>query len=174
MSNGIVWLSLAGVVFFAVRLFMDPVHWLTYAVGIAACLFVWVRQRTVGEANSKIATTPSLREIEDETTLDEVLASERAIVYKHSTSCPVSAVVIDEVLRFADRHPSWPVHVVQVIEHRDLSDTVSEQLGVRHESPQALVLRDGRCIWHTSHGGITAHRLGQHLAQEPTPASKPS
>ena len=45
MSNGIVWLSLAGVVFFAVRLFMDPVHWLAYAVGIAACLFVWVRQR---------------------------------------------------------------------------------------------------------------------------------
>ena len=127
-------------------------------------LFVWVRHRKVREDSRKIATTPSLREIEDETTLDEILASERAVIYKHSTSCPVSAIVIDEVLRFADRHSSWPVHVVQVIEHRDLSDAVAEQLGVRHESPQALVLRDGRCIWHTSHGGITAHRLGQHLA----------
>ena len=164
MSNGTVWLSFSGTIFFAVRLAMDPAHWLTYAVGVALCLFVWVRHRKVREASRKIATTPSLCEIEDETTLDEILASERAVIYKHSTSCPVSAIVIDEVLRFADRHSSWPVHVVQVIEHRDLSDAVAEQLGVRHESPQALVLRDGRCIWHTSHGGITAHRLGQHLA----------
>ena len=155
--------AFAGIVFFAIRLAADPANWPTYAFGVAACVFVWIRYAKVIQSNRRVASAPSLHEIQDRAALGDVLTSERAVVYKHSTSCPVSAIVIDEVLQFAEKHPSWPVHVVQVIEHRDLSDTVADRLGVRHESPQALVLRDGRCIWHTSHGGITAHQLGQHL-----------
>ena len=122
------------------------------------------RHAKVARSNRKIASAPFLHEIHDEATLGEALASKRVVLYKHSTSCPVSAIVIDEVLRFAEKHPRWPVHVVQVIEHRDLSDFVAKRFGVRHESPQALVIRDGRCVWHTSHNGITAQRLRQHLA----------
>ena len=164
MPSMIILLSLVGLVFLGIRLATDPGNWTTYGLGVVACLFVLARNAKVIRSNRKIASTPSLHEIRDSATLSEVLGSDQAVLYKHSTSCPVSAVVIDEVLRFAEKYPTWPVHVVQVIEHRDLSDTVAERLGVRHESPQALVIRDGRCVWHTSHNGITAQRLGQHLA----------
>ena len=83
---------------------------------------------------------------------------------QHSTRCPVSAVVTDEVLRFARTHPDWTIYVLKVIERRDLSDLVTERLGVPHASPQAFVIRHGRCVWHASHYEVTAQSLSRHLA----------
>ena len=129
-------------------------------VGIALLAF----RLLSGPTHRPVPTGSALHEITDETGLGEVLASNQAVLYKHSTRCPVSAIVIDDVLQFAERHPGWPVHIIRVIEHRQLSNAVAEQLGVRHESPQALVLKNGRCLWHASHNGITARRLSQNLS----------
>ena len=62
-----------------------------------------------------------MHEVRDASTLEQALGSERAILYKHSTSCPVSAWVIDEVLEFARTHPDWTVYLLKVIEQRGLS-----------------------------------------------------
>ena len=46
-----------------------------------------------------------------------------------------------------------------VVQHaRPVSNAVVERFGVRHESPQALLLRDGRVVWHASHW--RDHRAG--------------
>ena len=115
------------------------------------------------QAPPEVESTPTLREVADRATLDEVLGSSRAVLYKHSTRCPVSTVVIDEVFRFAETHPDWKTYVLQVIEHRDLSDAVAERLDVPHASPQVFVLKEGRPMWHASHGSITAQSLRRHL-----------
>ena len=104
-----------------------------------------------------------MHDVHDHVTLDEALHSEQAVLYKHSTSCPVSAVVIDEVLRFAETHPAWSIYVLKVLEHRDLSDAVAERFGVPHESSQVFIFRQGRPVWHTSHYEITAQSLSRHL-----------
>lgn len=129
---------------------------------LALAFLVVVRGARVARSNREIRSTPGPAEVCDPETLDEALRSERAVLYKHSTRCPVSAVVINEVLKFAGAHPDWRIYVLKVIEQRRLSDTVAERLGVRHESPQAFVIRQGRCVWHGSHGGITAKQLGQY------------
>ena len=136
MPSVIVLLSLVGIVFLTIRLATDSGNWPTYGLGIAACIFVWARHAKVARSNRKIASAPFLHEIHDEATLGEALASKRVVLYKHSTSCPVSAIVIDEVLRFAEKHPRWPVHVVQIIEHRDLSDFVAKRLGCGTSLPR--------------------------------------
>jgi len=151
--------SLLGIAFFGTRLVTAPAGWLTDGLGIAVCLVVCARNAKVIRSNRRITSTGSVREVRDRATLNEALGSERAILYKHSTSCPVSAAVVDEVLRFAGTHPDWGIYVLKVIERRDLSDTAAERLGVPHESPQAFVIRQGRSVWHTSHNGITAQRL---------------
>ena len=73
----------------------------------------------------------------------------------------MSAVVIDEVLRFGESHPDWRVYLLKVIERRDLADAVAARLAVPHESPQVFVIRQGRCVWHTSHYDITAQMLSR-------------
>ena len=164
MRVALILVSLLGIAFFGIRLVTDPAGWPTYALGISAGLFMCARNAKIIRSHRKITSAPSVREVRDPQTLDEALASEQAMLYKHSTTCPVSAVVIDEVLRFAGTHPDWRIYVITVIEQRDLSNTVAERLGVPHESPQAFVIRRGRSVWHTSHYGITAQRLSRQAS----------
>ena len=112
---------------------------------------------------------PFFREVSDAATLQAVMGSPRAVLFKHSTRCPVSAYVIDEVMDFAETHPEWPVYVLKVIERRPLSNEATERLGVRHESPQAFVLREGRVHWHGSHNEVTAETLEREIRLAPKP-----
>ena len=108
---------------------------------------------------------PSVREIADSAALAAAIENPRAVLFKHSTRCPVSAYVIDEVMEFAEDHPEWPVYVLKVIEQRPLSNEAAERLGVRHESPQAFVLRQGRVSWHGSHNEVTAEALQRQVGR---------
>ncbi|MCY3713758.1 MAG: bacillithiol system redox-active protein YtxJ [Gemmatimonadetes bacterium] len=101
--------------------------------------------------------------------LDEAIASsaERPVfVYKHSTVCPVSARAADHYYDFADEDTSTPTPLftqVMVIENRDLSNEIESRLGIRHESPQLLLLRDGKVTWHASHFSITGKDIKNAL-----------
>ena len=105
--------------------------------------------------------------------LDEAIASsaERPVfVYKHSTVCPVSARAADHYHGFADdfadEDASTPPPLftqVMVIENRDLSNEIESRLGIRHESPQLLLLRDGKVTWHASHFSISGKSIKSAL-----------
>ena len=49
--------------------------------------------------------------------------------------------------------------MITVQTHRPLSDAVAQRLGLRHETPQAILLRDGKIVWTASHFRITATQL---------------
>ena len=124
-------------------------------------------------SNPQTTAPRSVHELSDAAALEAVLGSPRAVLFKHSTRCPVSAFVIDEVFDFAETHPDWPVYVLKVIEQRTLSNAATERLGVRHESPQAFVIHQGDIRWHGSHNEITAETLQQQIegAFDPNAAS---
>ena len=81
------------------------------------------------------------------------------LIFKHSTHCPVSSAAYDELLEFTATAGDIPCGVVLVIENRPVSNTIAAKLGVRHESPQAIVVENGRQKWHASHWAITADAL---------------
>jgi len=62
-------------------------------------------------------------------------------VYKHSTTCPISARAGQEVRAL---HSDLPIYWVNVREQRDLSNWVADACGVTHESPQLILVRDGK------------------------------
>ena len=95
--------------------------------------------------------------------LDEALTAPVVVLYKHSPACPVSSWTFREVKRFARDHPNTSVFHIDVIRNRDVSDWIAHHFGVRHESPQALVVREGRGAWATSHTGITAEALRRQV-----------
>jgi bacillithiol system protein YtxJ len=68
-------------------------------------------------------------------------------IFKHSTTCPVSAHALAE-LRAAGGI-AVPIYRIDVREQRDLSDWVARQFRVRHESPQLILIRDGKAdkVW---------------------------
>lgn len=89
-----------------------------------------------------------------------------AILFKHSRTCPVSFAAQVEVQRFAARHPEFPVHTLVVQASRELSREVAEWTGVRHESPQVIVLRRGAVVAADSHEGVTEEFLSSAVASE--------
>jgi bacillithiol system protein YtxJ len=92
--------------------------------------------------------------------LDQLLAAPLAVLYKHSPICPTSDVAYEEMLAFL-RHSAVPVYMVDVILHRPLSRALAERIGVRHASPQAIILRDGVVAWHRSHYEIRAEAMAR-------------
>lgn len=86
-----------------------------------------------------------------------------ALVLKHSTRCPISAMAFDEVERLEGAHPEVPVYLVDVIADRDVSRHVAQRTGVAHHSPQLILLVHGEVAWDVSHFEIRAERLGERL-----------
>ena len=68
------------------------------------------------------------------------------LVYKHSTTCPISATAGQEVRAMST---DLPIYWINVREQRDLSNWVADSYQVRHESPQLILLKDGKMqkVW---------------------------
>ena len=104
-----------------------------------------------------------MQPVRDSEELERAFREPWALVFKHSTRCPVSSAAWREVAAFRKAHPDAVVLVVHVVEQRALSNAVASRTGVRHESPQAILLENGRVAWHDSHEGVTAAALDRLL-----------
>ena len=86
------------------------------------------------------------------------------ILYKHSNSCGIcffSKKSIESLMQ--NRQDAITYHFVEVRQSRDLSNFIEQQTGVRHESPQALLIYNGVVLWQASHGSITEAKLEEAL-----------
>ncbi len=95
---------------------------------------------------------------------------EPTVIFKHSPTCSISLSVKREYDAFVAANPEVPTRVVIVQSDRPLSNALEEITAIRHESPQAILARNGRVLWHASHRRITASALTQALnAAQVTP-----
>lgn len=83
------------------------------------------------------------------------------LFFKHSTSCPISAHAHHELEQFFGTSDAHKVHgyVIHVIENRPVSLELADRVQVTHQSPQAILMKNGKVIWHDSHYGITKDSL---------------
>jgi bacillithiol system protein YtxJ len=83
------------------------------------------------------------------------LSNEKPVVlFKHSTMCNVSADAYQQMQNF-----DGEVNIVIVQTARPVSNEIEARTGVEHKSPQVIILRDGKAVWHTSHWNITAQAV---------------
>lgn len=117
--------------------------------------------RFFGRAGGAQPERDGMKRLGTQAQFEAVLAESEqrpVFVFKHSTACPVSGMAHDEVtgyLREAGDEAA-PLYILLVIESRGLSNRVAERLGIPHESPQLLLIRNGKVRWHASHGGVNA------------------
>lgn len=76
------------------------------------------------------------------------------VIFKHSTRCSISSVAFQR-LQKAQQPSGIDFYYLDLLAHRPLSNKVSETFKVHHESPQILVIRDGKCIYDESHLAIS-------------------
>ncbi len=96
--------------------------------------------------------------------LDPVLqatAGAPVFIFKHSTTCPVSAAAHRQVAAYLEAagDTAPPFYLVKVIESRPLSNEIASRLSVVHQSPQLIRVDGGEAVWNASHGGITVDSI---------------
>lgn len=105
-----------------------------------------------------------LRRLDDFEAVLEASKDAPQLIFKHSTTCPISGGAYRRVNDWMSGGGSTPVHLVKVIESRPISNAIAERLGVTHQSPQIILVKDGAAAWDTSHGAISSDSISKAIA----------
>lgn len=90
--------------------------------------------------------------------IDKLSEEHSVLIFKHSTSCFISKMVLQ---RFEKSFSSdaLPCYFLDLKTYRAVSNAVATRYEVTHESPQVLVIKNKKCIYHASHNAIKADAL---------------
>ncbi|MBP6912061.1 MAG: bacillithiol system redox-active protein YtxJ [Candidatus Pacebacteria bacterium] len=86
------------------------------------------------------------------------------LIFKHSNTCPVSAVAYKKISIGIDRGElKIPVHMLIVQESRSLSNFIAEKFDSTHESPQVILVRNQKAYWTESHRKIDVSSINNSI-----------
>lgn len=112
--------------------------------------------------SSKIAW----RKLTDLGLLNEIveLSNEKPVlIFKHSTRCSISRYSLKQFENDFELEDRIIPYYLDLLNHRDISNAIADRFGVFHQSPQIIVIKDGKAIFDTSHESIDARKLEQYL-----------
>lgn len=81
------------------------------------------------------------------------------VIFKHSTRCSISRFALKQFEREYDLDETVDAFFLDLIEHRDVSNEIASKFGVYHESPQLILIKNGKAVYDVSHSDINADAL---------------
>lgn len=87
------------------------------------------------------------------------------VIFKHSTRCSISSMTLSRLERSwkADAHPQSEPFLLDLIQHRDISNQIADTFGVYHQSPQVLIIYQGKAVYDASHMDISYSDMTKNL-----------
>ncbi len=110
--------------------------------------------------------------ITEVTELEKIIDRSRqqpVVIFKHSLTCPISSSAFERMKGY-----DGAVELVEVQRARALSNEIAQRFGVRHESPQIIVVRNGQVLWDASHFKITSEAVAEAVRNGQTRATADS
>ena len=105
-----------------------------------------------------------LNSLEQIKTIKELSKSETILVFKHSTRCGISGMVIKRFENLFDSSMNnIKVYYLDLINFRAISDEVGYSFQAQHQSPQLLIIRNEVAVLNVSHYDITTVNIQKHL-----------
>ncbi len=95
--------------------------------------------------------------------IDALKNDNQALIFKHSTRCPVSMMAKRSFESEYQNNENVNAYFLDLIAFREVSNYISTEFGVEHESPQLLLIKNGECILDTSHGAIEASLVEENF-----------
>ena len=80
--------------------------------------------------------------------------SEKVLVFKHSTTCSISTMSKNRLESSGEHSKIENCYLLDLLKHRDISSKIEKDFKVTHESPQVLIIENGKCIYNASHNEI--------------------
>jgi len=81
------------------------------------------------------------------------------VIFKHSTRCSISRMALKQFEREYDLEGVVDAYFLDLIEHRDISNEIAVRFNVHHESPQLILIKNGKAVYNVSHSDIDAGAL---------------
>jgi len=112
------------------------------------------------------AAKMSWNDLTDLGQLNEIIAlsNEKPVaIFKHSTRCSVSRMALKQFeneFNFSDKVTPY---FLDLIAHRDVSNEIANRFGVQHQSPQLILIKEGKAVYNASHSDIDAASLQSKL-----------
>lgn len=105
--------------------------------------------------------------LEAQQQLDSIHANQGySIIFKHSTRCSVSLMAKKKFELDWDSLPSnTPIYFLDILKFRDLSNSIATIFKVHHESPQLLLIKNGACVFESSHSEISVEEASEQIMQ---------
>jgi len=105
-----------------------------------------------------------LNSLEQIKTIKELSKSETILVFKHSTRCSISSMVIKRFENLFDSSMNnIKVYYLDLLNFRAISDEVGYSFQVQHQSPQLLIIRNEVAVLNVSHYDITTVNIQKYL-----------
>jgi len=107
------------------------------------------------------------KQLNNEHQIEEIkqISSEKPIlIFKHSTRCSISAMALNRLEREwkSDSAEKITPYYLDLISYRNISNKIAGDFSVEHQSPQILLIQNGKCVFTESHYGIS---LGEVLSK---------
>lgn len=80
-------------------------------------------------------------------------------IFKHSTRCSVSRMALKQFENEFDSSDKVTPYFLDLIAYRDVSNEIANLFGVQHQSPQLILIKEGKAIYNASHSDIDANVL---------------
>ena len=85
------------------------------------------------------------------------------VIFKHSMRCSISRMALRQFEQEFNLEGKVVPYYLDLLEHRDISNEIANRFGVYHQSPQLIVIKDGKAIYDRSHESIDATKLGDFI-----------
>lgn len=96
-----------------------------------------------------------LNRVEQLDDIAEKSKTKTQFIFKHSTRCGVSRMVIGQFKKnYNLSETDADLYYLDLLNYRTVSSEIAEKFQVMHESPQLLVIKNGSVVAHDSHSGI--------------------
>ncbi|WP_309640977.1 bacillithiol system redox-active protein YtxJ [Flavobacterium sp.] len=99
--------------------------------------------------------------------LNEIItlsATQPVLIFKHSTTCGISRMAMKQFESQFDLNDRVTSYYLDLLSYRAVSNEVAARFGVQHQSPQLLLIEDGKVVYDVSHGDIDVADLRMKLS----------
>ena len=114
--------------------------------------------------NSKMKWS-ELRSVNQLDQIREESREKSVLIFKYSSRCSLSQMALDRLERNwkESEMPHVKPYFLDLISYREISNRIAHEFEVEHESPQILIIENGKSIYDQSHMGINYGQIRDAL-----------
>lgn len=98
--------------------------------------------------------------------IDEKSFEKPVLIFKHSTRCSISSMVLNKFERNYHDLDNFEIYFLDLIANREVSNEIESRYGIIHQSPQAILIKEGKAIYDQSHTGINYDAVDRKASKE--------